>query len=575
MQPQDEEALEQAAWRDFVAELTDHLAGTWPAMPERLGERYAAFVDLAVQQALKRGLTQAASVARFVNLWFVWGPAYHDKPGFEWAQAILAMPRPREWVIVHQLVQRSLAELQRLPGARIEPQVLDAADLRVLQSFGHLGRQGAMRPREALPLPRKACDLEAADLRVLDDAWHQEYRFEGGEWKRIAVPAPAPVRVDAAHPIPPVLALLSHQRGQGAQARLQVRLRHVAVCDGDKHPGLGFSGPHGRWDWVGHETRAVSWGVATRTQPLPQGGPGAAIAEETSPELHQLDIEVCGLRDEGEPIGALKAAVHCWPAEQWWLEVQRPQAAAQAVLPGGRAWVRGTTRCRIERDGAAQDSAPLKAHFEEGLDAAIGQGIQALARAWQAVDGLGSPRFDATLGLLSGRMASTWGWRHGPQGLCEPVFMRLLAGLELDACQAELELGGELALEGTRSRITLRVAGQAPLRTELRREAPEPALGAVMKAAVARWSLPFVLTLEPLATEQGGLLQRAGPISGALSGEAGLRPCTHGSSGWEWYVQLQVEPVVVPWRVVDPLLGQTSVVQTLLPALQLVDWSLG
>ena len=103
MQPQDEEALEQAAWRDFVAGLTDHLAGTWPAMPERLGERYPAFVELAIQQAEKRGLKQIASICRFVNLWFVWGPAYHDKPGFEWAQAILAAPRERAEVptLVH------------------------------------------------------------------------------------------------------------------------------------------------------------------------------------------------------------------------------------------------------------------------------------------------------------------------------------------------------------------------------------------------------------------------------------------------------------------------------------------
>jgi hypothetical protein len=575
MQPQDEEALEQAAWSEFVAALADHLAGTWPAMPERLGERYAAFVELAVQQALKRGLTRAVGVARFVNLWFVWGPAYHDKPGFEWAQAILAAPRPREWVIVHQLVQRSLAELQRLPGARVEPQVLQAADERVLQSFGDLGRHGAMRPREPLPLPRKACDLEAVDLRVLDDAWHQEYRFEGGEWRRAAVAVPAAVRVDAAHLIPALLSLLSQQHGRSAQARLQVRLRHVAVCDGDKHPGLGFSGPHGRWDWVGHETRAVSWGVATRSQMLPLGGPGAAIAEETSPELHQLDIEVCGLRDEGEPIGALKTAVHCWPAEQWWLEFQRPLSSSQAVLPAGRPWARGTTRCRIERDGVAQDGAALKAHFEDGLDAAIGKGVQTLASAWQAAEGLSAVRFDAALGLLMGRMACTWGWCHGPQGLAEPVFMRFLAGLDMDACNAELELGGELALHGTQSRIALRTAGQVPLRTELRRHTPAPALGDVMKAAVARWNLPFMLTLEPLATEQGGLLQRAGPISGALTGEAGLRSCTHGSSGWEWFARLQIEPVVVPWLVLDPLLGRTVVSQTLLPAMQLVDWSLG
>ena len=154
MRPVDTEAIEAAAWQDFVQRLADHLAGQWPALRERLGDRYPAFIDLAVQQAGERGLTLAASVARFVNLYVVWGPTFQDKSGFEWAQAMLASlasasasaSPEREWLTVHQLVQRSLAELQRLPGARIEPQALALADARLLDVFGQPGRQGQMRP---------------------------------------------------------------------------------------------------------------------------------------------------------------------------------------------------------------------------------------------------------------------------------------------------------------------------------------------------------------------------------------------------------------------------------------------
>jgi len=575
MQPQDEDALEEAAWRDFVRRLGVHLAGQWPAMPERLGERYDAFIDLAVQQAALRGFQLAASVARYVNLWFVWGPAFHDKPGFEWAQGILAAPREREWLTVHQLVQRSLAELQRLPNSRIEPQAFVTADALVLDTFGPLGRQGAMRKPVPEPLPRKACDLEAADLRVLDDGWHQEYQLAAGDWQRAVVAMPAALRVDAARPCPPLVAVLSRQRGQGPQARLQVRVRSHAVCDGDVHPGLDFAGPHGRWSWAGHETRAVSWAVVTRDQPLPDAGPGTSIAEETTPEVHKLDIQTCGLRDEGEAFGAQRTKVTVWPAEQWWLEVQRAPPVQQAVLPGMRAWVRGATRCRVERDGAAQDSVPLKAQFEEGLDAAVAVGVQKLAAAWEQAPGLSAPRFDATLGLLAGKAACTWGWRFGAKGLDGPALMRLVAALEMDACKAELELGGELALAGTRTRVTLRAAGQAPLRQELRRETAEPAMAAALKPAVASWRFPFTLALEPLAGDAAALLQQAGPLTGALVGEAGLRPCTHGVSGWEWFVGLRIEPVAVPLQVADPLLGNVRVTQALLPALVLVDWSLG
>jgi hypothetical protein len=145
----------------------------------------------------------------------------------------------------------------------------------------------------------------------------------------------------------------------------------------------------------------------------------------------------------------------------------------------------------------------------------------------------------------------------------------------MDACQAELELGGELTLAGTSTRLTLRVAGQAPLRHELRREALQPPMAAVLKPAVASWRWPFTLALEPLAGDSAALLQQAGPVTGALVGDAGLRACTHGSSGWEWFVSLRLEAVAVPLQSSDPLLGQTRWLQALLPALTLVDWSLG
>jgi hypothetical protein len=579
MQPVDEKALEDAAWSSFVQRLGDHLAGQWPAMPERLGDRYGAFVDLAVQQAVQRGLTHAAAVARYVNLWFVWGPAFHDKPGFEWAQGLLAAPAAREWVTVHQLVRRSLLELQRLPGARIDPQALVDADARVQDTFGPLGRQGAMSPllraREPEPLPRTACDLEAADVRVLDDGWHHEYRLQAGDWQRVPVPMPAPLRIDAARACPPLLAVLSQQRDHGPQARLQLRVRGHAACDGDLHPALLFTGPHGLWRWAGHETRAVSWPVATREQPLPAAGPGSSIGEETAPELHKLVIETCGLRDEGDPLGLQKTVVSAWPAAQWWLELQRAMPAQQALLPGARPWVRGATRCRVERDGRAQDSAALKSGFEDGLDAALAAALQQLAADWQQVPGLTAPRCDATVGLLTGRASATWGWRFGPQGLDGKPLMRVVAALEMDAARAELELAGELALGSTRTRLVLRVAGQAPLRQTLQREAAVPTLPAVLMPAVARWQWPFTLALEPLADDSAALLQATAPVTGALVGEAGLRPGTHGSSGWEWYVLLRLEAVSARLCVADPLLGQSQLQQPLLPARTLIDWSLG
>lgn len=585
MQPVDTEALEQAAWDEFVQRLSQQLAGLWPAMEALLGERYEMFVKLAVEQAGKLNLRQAAGVARYVNLCFVWGPGFQDKAGFEWAQAALSAADQRDWLSVHQLVQRSLLELQRLPTSKVEPQALTAADSALLNAFEGLGRQGAMLKRldEPQVLPRAACDLEAIEIRLLEPATDeagdlQEYRLDASGWQRAKLAAPPALRVDASRKMPALIAVLSPQAGQGWATKLQLRARSHAVCNGDVHPALSFSGPLARWDWAGHETRAVSWPVAAREQDSVAPGPGCLIAEETSPELYKLELAVCGLRDEGEPLGPQQTLVYAWPAAQWWLEIQRARpepGQLQTLLPGARSWSRGLTRGRVERDGLAQDGTALQQQFEQGLDGAAADGLQKLAAAWALTPGLKSAAFEASLGLLVGKMACTWGWRLGADGLAGRALMRVLAQLEMDACVAELNFGGELSLADSSTRISLRCVGQTALRQQIRHETAAPGLSEALQGAVVGWRYGFELSLAPLANDAASILQLAGPVSGALVGEAGLRPNTKGGSGWEWFVALRVEAVSASVQWLDPLLGSSQQLLLLLPATALLDWSMG
>lgn len=572
--PPDLAELEQARWAAFVGGLTSHLAAQWPAMPERLGDRYAAFVEHAVQMAQQRGLARAASVARYVNLCFVWGPSFQDKPGFEWAAGLLAAPREREWATMHQLARRSTAELQRLSGSRITPQALAAADERLIDLYGHLGVRGALHPTEPPPAPRRACDLQAAELRLQAAAVGEHYVCDEGQWQRVASPVPPPVRVDAAQPAPRLVGVLAHPPGRLPQARLQLRVQPHAVCDAAEHPALSFVGSHGRWRWLGHETRAASWPVTTLEPPLPAGGAGSAIAEETSPDIHLLSLQVCGLRDEGDALGRIDTQVWAWPATQWWLEVQRSPPAAGPVGPD-MAPARGNTRCRLEADGQPQDAGPLKRGFEDGLDAAIAAALQALQRAWAGMAGLTEPQLEGSLALLTGHAACTWGWQPGSRGLDGRALMRLVGELDMQAIQADLHFGGTVAVAGAQAHLELRCQGGALLRLQLRREAAEPALLPVLLPALVRFSLPFEAELTPLAVDSGALLQPAGPCSGALVGEAGLRPRTSGGSGFEWFATLRLEAVSLPLATLDPLLGRGTRVLPLLPARPLLDWRLG
>jgi hypothetical protein len=389
----------------------------------------------------------------------------------------------------------------------------------------------------------------------------------------VPVAAPAPLRITLGQACPPALGLLSLSGGQGPATRLQARLRMAHVCDGDVHPAVDFDGPHGRWHWAGHEAKSFNWPIATREHDPPPAGAGTVLAEETAPELHRLTLDSCALREQGDALGVQQATVSAWPAEQWLLDLQRSPAESQALLPPGRPVQRGSTRCRLECDGQAQDARALTGQFEQGLDGAIAQALSRLTDAWAGLAGLAQPRCEAQLGLLCGRAACTWGWQL--TALDVPAQLRVVAALDLAAGQVALELGGVWQVRGSNSRISLKTVGLAELKQTFKREQALPDVSAVLLPAVARWRWPFTLELEPQAGESLALAQQHAPVTGALVGEAGLRPCTHGRSGWEWYARLDLEPVIARVAVSDPLLGHSVSTHTLLPALSLVDWSMG
>jgi hypothetical protein len=591
-----------AAWRALASQLGEQLAALWPAMPERLGERYDAFVEHALQQGELRGLKRFGAAARYANLCFVWGPAFQERAGFEWAANLLNNASAQEWAIGHRLVQRSLAELAKLPDRRIAPEMLELADAQVVERFGGLGRRGELptpqRQLPPLPAPRRACDLEAAELRLLSRANEQRYALSAtGAWEREALPLPAPLRAHVTQPLPALVALLSVTEQEPGPTRLQARAAFHAQCDDGVHPALSFDGAHGRWQWVGHETRAVSWPLHAQPQPVQPEGPGTAIAEETAPSIQRLQLQTCGLRDDAEPLGPLEAQVWVWPAAQWWLQWQRSapteaSAGPQLVPPAS------PMRVQVERDGQPQDSAALRQAFDRGLDAATTEAWARLLRAWVQGEGLreglapptvppagtapaptpppptrlGMAQGEGLLAFLVGQAAATWGWQLGPGGMAERAFMRCVAALDLRAAVAQIRLDAELSVHGAAARIGLACGGESLLRTVLRAESPALPPRAAAAGCRVALRLPWAATVVPLASPSGALLQDNGPCRGALVAEVGLRPRSRSGTGLEWFVQLLCEPVVLPMVVSDPVAGSVAFEQPLLPTLTLLDW---
>lgn len=554
----------------LLTDIFDLLAAHWPAVAERLGDRQAAFLASAAQSAARHGLVDALSQARYLNLCFAFGPGFELKPQHEWALALLADERLQPLVKLHQVLHRARAELQRSGGdaatlLRADTRLLDDADA-ALQA----------QDRDAAPLPRQACDIEALELRVLDSDWRHEYRLLGGQWQHVPGPAvPPALRITAEQPAPERLHLLTHAAGRGPLARLQLRQALHAVC-GERHPAARWLSAEGLSQWHGHEAKAVSWPVGSLAATPP--ALGLALAEESAPAVHLLQVPSCGLRDMGVPLGPQALQVWAWPADQWLWVMQREPASesqwpAESAAPAPAATTPSApTRCRIERDGQPVDARGWVAGFDQQLAQAWQQAMQALFAAWQRSAEQATLR--ATPGLLTGRAAMTWGWREGSAGLAAEPVLRVAGELDL-ACSLALTLQGDMDLGGSRARVQLQAEGSQTLCQPVLRDTPRPGLLETVLPLAAELRLPFTITVDPIAHDDGLVWREAGPCSGALTLSAGLRPRQSGGSGWQWFVRAALEPVMAPLVLHDPVLGLTHRQLALLPALPLIDWSLG
>ena len=558
--------LAQVSRERFVHRVAGYFALQWPAMFERLGERHGAFIDLAVQHAQKHGLAEGPCVARYVNLWFVWGPAFEDKPGFEWAKDILTDARRSEFIKPHQLVRRTLDELQRLhtaqagrSNASLAPADFDAADARLVVDLADLGRLGDVVPSSA-QVARLNCDLDAIDIGTIDTAWRHEYQLTDKDWRRAPGPAPVPrLRIDPSQPAPSSpLAVLTHVAGEGTPARLQVKVRALGGCGDRTHPRVAFTGQHGLWEWRGHEATAVSWPVhAAPTLPTPDGLI-AGIARASAPQPHTLQVSSCGLRDHGAPLGEVILPVLSYPADQWLLELRHSAHPAT---------------CRLERDGVLQDASAWQQGFAQ-LHSDFKDSTEQLLLTFERTSGATAAQLDLTPSLMAGQAGLSWGWREGPHGLTDTPVMRLQGWIDMVACALSLQLNGELSLAGAKARLRLRAQGSTPLRTRILRDTTLPSLPEALAPTVVKLRYPFELEMDPIVTPDHVTLHPTAPATGAIVGEAGLR-VKPGQGGVQLFLSLRIEAVATTLAIHDPVLGTSRQARPLLPAMTLLEWSLG
>jgi hypothetical protein len=295
------------------------------------------------------------------------------------------------------------------------------------------------------------------------------------------------------------------------------------------------------------------------------------IGEEDSPQFSVLTLAGCGLRARGAPVGELSTRLAAYDAAQHLIAWRRDPVAAWA-LPADASPPIVAPRCRRERDGEVVDSSNWVRGFQD-LDTQLQQGLARLLTAWERESGVSDGKLAIDAALLVGSAGITWGWAEGPGGIAAAPYMRLEALYELVACRLDLRFTGALARAGSRSLLELSTSGSASLTGPWQRG---PADAALFTAA-GKLQVPvrqrFELAVQPLADAGLAMLSCCGPLRGAISGAVGLEQRPDGP-GLRWFVRLNVEPVVAPLCLCDPLLGVQTMQQALLPAQALVDWSL-
>jgi hypothetical protein len=579
----------------------------WPALAAKLGDRCATFVDAALQQAHRYGLVEPAHAARYVNLWCVWGPAFDDKPGFEWAAEILRDDRRSAPVKAQQLALQSRDVLVQRAAPGLGPQEFDAADAAMEAVPGSAAAAAWIEGTgSAQAQPRQVCDLSAFDLALGDQSWRTEYRLAWSAQGTLINHAPLtapPQRYRTDVPTPPgvpvlprQVAALAYPAARGHKAWLHLRCAIDSVCDERRHPRVEIKSAAGGQVFEGMAARQIKLPLhcaepfvpprAPTDGPTPVAGPGkpgapvntlvpqGALCREVVPRYLQIGAQTCGLRRFGAPLGPQEATVSVFPAEQWLLELKTsPQPAWH--------WPEASTRTgvppavvRLERDAQPLSAAPWQAGWAQLNDALI-NGMDGWYNELTRSEVLLQPRLDLTPNLMHGTSAWTWGAREVCHAEGSEGFLRVQAIVRLMACALSLDVAAELRHHGAHARVRLHAQGEAPMHADLLRESPEEDLAAQLATLKTAWRFPFQVEVESVSSPALAVMRDVpGGKPGAVVGEAGLRPRQDGA-GWAWFCTLKLEPAVLALTIADPQTGLTTIQRELWPAITLLDWSAG
>jgi len=420
-----------------------------------------------------------------------------------------------------------------------------------------------------------------------DQSWRHEYRLAWNGQAVLAqhmpfVPPQQRYRVDKPVPpgtpvVPRQVAALADRPQRGHKAWLHMRCEAREVCDEHQHPRVEIkANPYGRV-FEGRSAQLIKWplhfAVDVSNDPTAQTNHDSmGLCAEPAVSYQMLTANTCGLRSFGAPLGQQEAQISVYPSDQWLADFVVPSQTALQWPSSSAHATSAPARIRYECDARPQPTTHWDADWAK-LTPKLIEGVDAWFNALLRHEQFTNTQLSVDPQLMHGQATWTWGARELVTAEGSVGFLRVVSFVRMVACASQVHLQTELKHSGAHARIHLQASGRALLEADVSHEALEPPLPPTMAAVKSQWHFPWVARVESLSSPQlASMTLGAGSALGGLVGEAGLRPRPNGQ-GWQWYCQLKLEPATLQLVLNDPLLGLTTVTQTLWPAMVLLDWS--
>lgn len=107
------QSITEARHQSFITRLMAHFELLWPDHVAALAPNYRLWIEDACNKAATYGLSTEQDVARYINLWFVWGARFERRPEHAWALEILLDGQRTSFIKAHQLSYETRERLAR------------------------------------------------------------------------------------------------------------------------------------------------------------------------------------------------------------------------------------------------------------------------------------------------------------------------------------------------------------------------------------------------------------------------------------------------------------------------------